>query len=93
MEYTTDLIEILNYIDPSRLDYQEWCCVGMALKYEGYSVSEWDSWSRRDSKRYHDKECLKKWDTFTGSRGYRRYDCSICKRSGVDTASKRRGRS
>ena len=60
MEYTTDLIEILNYIDPSRLDYQEWCCVGMALKYEGYSVSEWDSWSRRDSKRYHDKECLKK---------------------------------
>ena len=67
MEYTTDLIEILNYIDPSRLNYQEWCCVGMALKYEGYSVSEWDSWSRRDSKRYHDKECLKKWDTFTGS--------------------------
>lgn len=67
MEYTTDLIEILNYIDPSRLDYQEWCCVGMALKYEGYSVSEWDSWSRKDSKRYHDKECLKKWDTFTGS--------------------------
>lgn len=67
MEYTTDLIEILNYIDPSQLNYQEWCNVGMALKYEGYSSSDWDSWSRRDSKRYHENECFKKWDTFTGS--------------------------
>lgn len=66
MEYTTDLIEILNYIDPSQLNYQEWCNVGMALKYEGYSSSDWDSWSRRDSKRYHENECFKKWDTFTG---------------------------
>ena len=66
MEYTTDLIEILNYIDPSQLNYQEWCNVGMALKYEGYSSSDWDSWRRRDSKRYHENECFKKWDTFTG---------------------------
>ena len=34
MEYTTDLLEILNNIDPSLLDYQEWCNVGMALKYD-----------------------------------------------------------
>lgn len=67
MEYKTDLIEILDYIDPSRLNYQEWCCVGMALKYEGYSAVEWDLWSQRDSKRYHKNECFKKWDTFTGS--------------------------
>lgn len=67
MEYTTDLIEILNYIDPSQLNYQEWCNIGMALKYEGYTASEWDSWSRRDSKRYHKNECFKKWDTFTGT--------------------------
>lgn len=67
MEYTTDLIEILNYIDPSRLSYQEWCCVGMALKYEGYSPLEWDLWSQRDSKRYHRNECYKKWNTFTGT--------------------------
>lgn len=67
MEYTTDLLEILNHIDPSHLNYQEWCCVGMALKYEGYSPYEWDLWSQRDSKRYHKNECLKKWDTFTGS--------------------------
>lgn len=67
MEYKTDLIEILDYIDPSRLNYQEWCCVGMALKYEGYSAFDWDLWSQRDSKRYHKNECFKKWDTFTGS--------------------------
>lgn len=67
MEYKTDLIEILDFIDPSRLNYQEWCCVGMALKYEGYSAGDWDLWSQRDSKRYHKNECFKKWDTFTGS--------------------------
>lgn len=67
MEYTTDLIEILNYIDPSQLNYQEWCNVGFALKHEGYSVGDWDSWSQKDSKRYHSNECFKKWDTFTGS--------------------------
>ena len=67
MEYTTDLLEILNNIDPSLLDYQEWCCVGMALKYEGYTASDWDSWSQRDSKRYHKNECYRKWDSFTGS--------------------------
>ena len=63
MEYTTDLLEILNYIDPSFLDYQEWCCVGMALKFEGYTASDWDSWSQRDSKRYHKNECYRKWDS------------------------------
>lgn len=67
MEYTTDLLEILNNIDPSLLDYQEWCCVGMALKFEGYTASDWDSWSQRDSKRYHKNECYRKWDSFAGS--------------------------
>lgn len=67
MKYTADLLEILNHIDPSHLNYQEWCCVGMALKYEGYSPYDWDSWSQKDSKRYHQNECYKKWDTFNGS--------------------------
>lgn len=67
MKYTTDLLEILNHIDPSQLNYQEWCCVGMALKHEGYSPYDWDSWSQKDSKRYHQNECYKKWDTFNGS--------------------------
>ena len=39
----------------------------MALKFEGYTASDWDSWSQRDSKRYHKNECYRKWDSFTGS--------------------------
>ena len=41
-----DLLKILEKIPPSDLDYQEWVNVGMALKHEGYTVADWDSWSR-----------------------------------------------
>lgn len=47
------LIELLEYIDPSRLDYNDWVAVGMALKEAGYPCSVWDNWSKRDSARYH----------------------------------------
>ena len=64
---TLDLLSILNnYISPSELDYQEWVNVGMALKQEGYSCSDWDNWSRADN-RYHPGECEKKWNTFNGA--------------------------
>ena len=53
MENKLDLLPLLDYIDPSVLDYQEWVNVGMALKAEGYSVSVWDDWSRRDAGRYY----------------------------------------
>lgn len=66
MERQYDLRELLNYISPSSLDYQEWVNVGMALKHEGYSAADWDSWSKND-KRYHPGECFKKWDGFHGS--------------------------
>lgn len=62
-----NLLEVLDYIDPSRLDYQDWVNVGMALKQEGYTAIEWDQWSRRDGNRYHAGECLKKWNGFAGS--------------------------
>ncbi len=62
-----DLIEVLKYIDPSILDYQEWVNVGMGLKEEGYTCSIWDEWSRQDTRRYHPGECFKKWDTFRGA--------------------------
>lgn len=61
-----DLNEALKYIDPACLTYQEWVNVGMALKYEGYSVNVWDNWSRNDT-RYHAGECEKKWESFNGS--------------------------
>ena len=65
----TEILEILNHIDPSVLDYQEWCAVGMALKHEGYTAADWDAWSRRDTGRYHSGECFRKWDSFRGSAG------------------------
>ena len=60
------LLNILKKIDPSTLDYQEWISVGMALKHEGFTVADWDSWSQSDS-RYHAGECEQKWQGFNGS--------------------------
>lgn len=45
MENKLDLTELLAYVDPAMLSYQEWVNVGMALKYEGYTVHDWDKWS------------------------------------------------
>ena len=67
MEQKTSLLEIIEYIDPADLDYQDWVNVGMALKQEGYSVRDWDSWSQRDIGRYHRGECERKWETFRGA--------------------------
>lgn len=59
----TDLLELLKYIPPSSLDYQEWVNVGMALKHEGYSAEVWDTWSQADN-RWKKGDCQKKWKTF-----------------------------
>ncbi len=61
-----DLIPLLEYIDPSYLNYQEWVNVGMALKHEGYTALDWDEWSKADP-RYKPGECFKKWTTFEGT--------------------------
>ena len=55
--------ELLNYINPAELDYQDWVNVGMALKHEGYTAADWDSWSQNDN-RYKRGECFKKWASF-----------------------------
>lgn len=67
MEQRADLLNLLNYIPPSELDYQEWCAVGMALKYEGYTAADWDDWSKKDTARYHTGECFRKWGSFHGA--------------------------
>lgn len=67
METKLDLLSLLEFIDPSYLAYQEWLNVGMALKHEGYTASDWEEWSKGDSARYHPGECFKKWTTFEGS--------------------------
>ena len=61
-----NLLELLSYIPPDSLSYTEWINVGMALKHEGYTASDWDEWSRNDS-RYHTGECFMKWDSFQGT--------------------------
>ena len=58
------ILEALDYISPD--DYETWYQVGMALKYEGFSVDAWDSWSRGSAK-YRQGECQRKWETFRGS--------------------------
>lgn len=60
------MLELLTYIDPAGLDYQQWVNVGMALKEEGYSADDWDRWSMAD-KRYKRGECAKKWASFRGA--------------------------
>ena len=67
MEQRTSLTEIIEYIDPGSLSYQDWVNVGMALKLEGYPVSVWDQWSQKDFGRYHAGECERKWRSFSGS--------------------------
>lgn len=67
MDKQINLLDLLPYIPPEKCDYSEWVAVGMALKEGGYSASDWDDWSRRDTGRYHPGECEKKWNTFTGS--------------------------
>lgn len=67
-EYRNDnLDELLDWIDPAALSYQEWCGIGMALKDAGYDWTLWDIWSQRDGARYHSGECEKKWRSFNGS--------------------------
>lgn len=65
MENKFDVLPLLEYVDPSMLDYQEWINVGMALKYEGYTAADWDQWSANDS-RYKPGECFRKWMSFEG---------------------------
>lgn len=64
-----NLLELLDYINPSELSYQEWTNVGMALKHEGYEASDWDSWSAQDSERYKRGECFTKWNSFNKTAG------------------------
>lgn len=60
------MLQALDSIDPSRITYEEWIHVGMALKAEGFNCDVWDDWSRNDS-RYHVGECDRKWSSFENS--------------------------
>ena len=59
-----NLEELLGYIDPAGLSYQEWVNVGMALKEEGYPVETWKDWSSTDAERYDEAIFDMKWASF-----------------------------
>lgn len=44
----SEIRAILSYIDPSKLNYNEWLSIGMALKNAGYPFAIWDEWSIDD---------------------------------------------
>ena len=58
------ILEALAHIPASKLDYQDWLSIGMALKSEGYDVTVFDDWSRSDTERYAEGKCQEKWKTF-----------------------------
>ncbi len=66
MEDRERIQSALDAIDPSRISYNDWIHIGMAMKAAGFSCYEWDSWSMRDLTRYKPGDCLRKWGTFNG---------------------------
>lgn len=65
MNTEANIIQMLKYIDPARLTYQEWVEVGMAIKVEGLPCDVWDGWSAKDP-RYKPDDCVKRWGGFSG---------------------------
>ena len=66
-----NVVDALNFIDPSNTDYDSWLRVGMALNNatkEDPSITwkDWDDWSKRDSRpgMYQPGLCEKKWAGF-----------------------------
>lgn len=60
-----NLLKALDAISPD-VPYEQWLAVGMALKYEGYTLNVWEDWSKRGAKYASNKpdECAKKWAGF-----------------------------
>ena len=59
-------IKMLEVIPVAALSRDEWLNIGMALKNNGNSVSDWGHWSRPDA-RFKEGECEKLWQGFNGS--------------------------
>ena len=57
-------LNMLAKISVADLSRDEWLNVGMALKNNGNSVSDWEQWSRVDD-RFKEGECEKLWQGFT----------------------------
>ena len=58
-------VAMLKVIPAAALTYQDWIQVGMILKNNGNTLSDWEEWSRADA-RFKDGECAEKWSGFNG---------------------------
>lgn len=65
------IAEMLTFVDPSKLTYDDWLRIGMAINSQwpgSDGVDVWDTWSKRDTERYKPGECIDKWHGFDSSR-------------------------
>lgn len=63
---SADITTALSYIDPNKLNYEEWLVIGQAINsqipgQEGLNL--WDEWSKQGD-RYERGECHKRWKGF-----------------------------
>ena len=75
--------KMLEIIPVAALSRYEWLNIGMALKNNGNSVSDWEQWSRPDA-RFKTGECEKLWQGFTGTGLTIATICDIANRYGYD---------
>lgn len=78
--------EVLQRLPAAMLSYDEWLEIGAALYHSGYDLSDWDDWSRADS-RYRDGDCEKRWRSFGDYTGTPKTEASIfhiAKEYGID---------
>ena len=64
MSNKNEILSALECIDPVTCSYDEWLKVGMALKYEGLNIEDWDTWSAPDTARYDPKAIASHWKSF-----------------------------
>lgn len=62
-----DLPELLAQVPCTATTYDDWLRIGMGLKYEGYPLEVWSSWSATDPDRYNIREIEAKWNGFGNS--------------------------
>lgn len=84
--------DMLDYIDPSDLDYQSWLTVGMVLKNIGAPLELWDEWSKQDKERYNKngQTCERKWKSFNRDGVTIATLCKMAKENGYNEHSARK---
>ena len=60
-----ELLDALEFIDPTTLTQDEWLNCMMAWHYEGGDYFTFDAWSFQDAERYNADKNAKRWDSIT----------------------------